>query len=109
MVAGPGLRLYRAIMARYARGANARDLRHVYGMAVAAATVEVLERAGRNLTRAGLLARARTLHSVSNPFLLPGIEVRTGPADGFPIEQAQLRRWTDGAWRSFGGLWRSGA
>ena len=74
-----------------------------------AATVEVLERAGRNLTRAGLLARARTLHSVSNPFLLPGIEVRTGPADGFPIEQAQLRRWTDGAWRSFGGLWRSGA
>ncbi len=105
----PGLRLYRAIMARYARGANARDLRHVYGMAVAAATVEVLERAGRNLTRAGLLARARTLHSVSNPFLLPGIEVRTGPADGFPIEQAQLRRWTDGAWRSFGGLWRSGA
>jgi branched-chain amino acid transport system substrate-binding protein len=105
----PGVRLYRTIMARYAPGASARDLQHMYGMAVAYATVEVLQRAGRNLTRAGLLARARTLNSVSNPFLLPGIQVRTGPGDGFPIEQAQLRRWRDGAWRSFGGLWRSGA
>ena len=106
----PGLLLYRAIMARYAPGGNARDPRHVYGMAVAYATVEVLRAAGKNLTRAGMLARARTLNSVSSPFLLPGIEVRTGPGDGFPIEQGQLRRRTaNGTWRSFGGLWRSGA
>lgn len=106
----PGLLLYRAIMARYAPGGNARDPRHVYGMAVAYATVEVLRAAGKNLTRAGMLARARTLNSVSSPFLLPGIEVRTGPGDGFPIEQGQLRRRTaNGTWRAFGGLWRSGA
>ena len=106
----PGLLLYRAIMATYAPGANARDPRDVQGMAVAYATVEVLRAAGKNLTRAGVLAKVRTLNSVSNPFLLPGIEVRTGPGDGFPIEQGQLRRRTaNGTWRSFGGLWRSGA
>lgn len=103
----PGQRLYRTAMAAYAPGANVRDPRHVYGMAIAYSTVEVLKAAGKEPTRARVLAAARSLRSVSNPFLLPGVEVATGSADAWPLEQGRLRRFVDGRWRGFGGLWRA--
>jgi branched-chain amino acid transport system substrate-binding protein len=99
------LRLYRTIMSRYAKGASVDDVRHVYGMAVAYETVRVLEAEGKNPTRAGVTKRLARLRDASNPFLLPGISVRTGATERFPLEQAQLRRWSKGRWRSFGGLW----
>ena len=101
----PAIRQYRTIMARYARGANVKDVYHVYGVAVAYTTVEVLRAAGRNLTRAGVMEKARSLNTVSNPFILPGIKVKTGRGDGYPIEKGLLQRWTKGSWKSFGGLW----
>ncbi|MEX2614047.1 MAG: ABC transporter substrate-binding protein [Gaiellaceae bacterium] len=103
----PGIKLYRATMAKYAKGANVSDVYHVYGMAVAFETVSLLKRAGANLTRVALMARARSITSPANPFLLPGISVKTGPGDGFPIQQGQLQRWTKGKWVPFGGLWAS--
>jgi branched-chain amino acid transport system substrate-binding protein len=99
------IRLYRSIMAKYARGANVNDVYHVYGMAVAFTAVEALQRAGKNLTRAGLMRVAANLNVANNPFLLPGIAVKTGPDDRFPLEQMLLQRWERGGWKSFGGLW----
>ena len=103
----PAIRLYRTLLARYASGANAGDARYVYGMAVAYETVRVLKAAGRSPTRAAVLAQLARLDDPSNPFLVPGIEVETSATERFPIEQAQLRRFTGGRWRSFGGLWGS--
>jgi branched-chain amino acid transport system substrate-binding protein len=103
----PGMKLYRATMAKYAKGANVSDAYHVYGMAVAFETVSLFRRIGANPTRAALMARARSITSAANPFLLPGISVKTGPGDGFPIQQGQLQRWTKGKWVPFGGLWAS--
>jgi branched-chain amino acid transport system substrate-binding protein len=103
----PGMRTYRAIMARYAKGANVADVYHVYGMAVAYETVSLFKRIGANPTRAGLMARTRSMNDPSNPFLLPGVAVKTGPGDGFPIQQGQLQRWTKGHWVPFGGIWNS--
>ena len=103
----PGMRTYRAIMAKYAKGANVADVYHVYGMAVAYETVSLFKRMGANPTRAGLMARARSMNDPSNPFLLPGVAVKTGPSDGFPIQQGQLQRWTKGHWVPFGGIWSS--
>ena len=103
----PGIKLYRSVMAKYGKGANANDVYHVYGMAVAYETVSLLKRLGANPTRAGLMARARSITSAANPFLLPGISVKTGKGDGFPIQQGQLQRWTNGHWIPFGGLWLS--
>jgi branched-chain amino acid transport system substrate-binding protein len=103
----PGIKLYRAVMAKYAKGANVGDVYHVYGMAVAFETVSLFKRLGANPTRAGLMARARSITNAANPFLLPGIEVRTGRGDGFPVQQGQLQRWTKGRWVPFGGLWAS--
>lgn len=103
----PGMKLYRSLMAKYAAGANVNDVYHVYGMAVAYETVGLLKRLGANPTRAGLMAAARSMTSAGNPFLLPGISVKTGKGDNFPIQQGQLQRWTKGRWVPFGGLWTS--
>jgi hypothetical protein len=79
-------------------------------MAAAWTAIEAIRRAGADLTRDGLLRVVGSLNLQGNPFLLPGIAVRTGPGDRYPIEQLLLQRWHKGAWRSFGGLWsyRSG-
>ena len=99
------IKLYRSIMARHAKGANVKDVYHVYGMAVAYETVKVLKAAGKDLTRATLMAQTRKLNDASNPFLLPGIAIKTSATERFPIEQALLQRWSKGSWKSFGGLW----
>jgi branched-chain amino acid transport system substrate-binding protein len=103
----PGMTQYRAILATYAKGASAGDVYHVYGMAVAYETVSLLKRFGANPTRAGLMKAARSITDPGNPFLLPGISVKTGPGDGFPVQQGQLQRWTKGHWVPVGGLWQS--
>ena len=71
------MKLYRTIMSKYAKGANAKDVGHVYGMAVAYETVKVLKAAGKTPTRAAVVAQTRKLNDASNPFLLPGIAVKT--------------------------------
>jgi branched-chain amino acid transport system substrate-binding protein len=101
----PGMELYLRIMRRHLPDANVRDRHHVYGMAVAFTMADALRRAGRGLTRRSLLRAATRLHERNNPFLLPGITVRTTPNDRFPIRQAQLEQYsTGGRWVAFGGL-----
>jgi hypothetical protein len=74
-------------------------------MAVAWTAVDALKRAGKDLTRESLRTVLDTFTSAGNPFLLPGIAVKTAGRDHFPIEQMLLQRWQGGAWKSFGGLW----
>jgi branched-chain amino acid transport system substrate-binding protein len=100
-----GMKLYRQILARYAPGEDPADALHVYGMAVAWTAVEAIRKAGVTLTRTGLLQVLDKLSLTGNPFLLPGIAVKTAGKDHFPIEQMVLQRWQNGAWKSFGGLW----
>jgi len=100
----PAILLYRQIMAKYAKGANVNDVYHVYGMAVAATLVEALKKAGKNLTRDGLVKAVGNLNVTTNPFLLPGISIKTGPNDHFPLNQVYLQQWTRTGWRQFGGL-----
>jgi branched-chain amino acid transport system substrate-binding protein len=99
------MKLYRQVMKQYAAGANANDVYHVYGMAAAWTAVEALRKAGKNLTRDGLVKVVSNMSFSNNPFLLPGISLKTGPGDHFPIEQMLLQRWNKGSWNSFGGLW----
>ncbi len=99
----PGGRLYRQIMKRYGSG-DVNDVYNVYAMASAHSLVTALGQAGKSLTRRGLLRALTSLNERDNPFLLPGITVRTSASDRFPIEQARLQRWTKGRWVSFGSL-----
>ena len=99
----PAMKLYRTIMAKYGTG-DPNDVFNVYAMASAWTMVDALKRAGANLTRAGLLKAVTSLNEPANPFLLPGIKIKTTPTNRFPIAQAQMQRWHKGAWQSFGPL-----
>ena len=87
------MKLYRKILARYAPGATRDDSLYVYGMAAAWTAVEAMRRAGKDLTRESLLKVLDTFTATGNPFLLPGIAVKTAGKDHFPIEQMLLQRW----------------
>jgi branched-chain amino acid transport system substrate-binding protein len=93
------LRPYRSLL----RG---RGLAHVQGMAAAYELVRLLRGLGPEPTRAALAARLARTTSAANPFLLPGVVVRTGPGDSVPVDAAGLRRSTGTGWRALGGLWR---
>jgi branched-chain amino acid transport system substrate-binding protein len=99
------VKLYRTILSRYAPGATGDDSLYVYGMAAAWTAVEALRRAGKDLTRGSLVKALDTFTAAGNPFLLPGIAVKTAGRDHFPIEQMLLQRWQGATWKSFGGLW----
>jgi branched-chain amino acid transport system substrate-binding protein len=99
------VKLYRQVMRQYAPAANANDVYHLYGMAAAWTAVEAIRKVGKNLTRSGLIKVVSNMNVSNNPFLLPGISLKTGPGDHFPIEQMLLQRWNKGSWKSFGGLW----
>ncbi len=110
-VGDPGMKLYRQIMKRHLPRGNANDVFHVYAMASAHSFVEALRKAGRNPTRSSVMAQLAKLNS-KNPFVIPGVAIKTGRTDRFPIEQVQLTRWSvnkkgDGRWVRFGPLQRT--
>ncbi len=43
------------------------------------------------------------------PLLLPGIEVKTGPEDGYPIEAMQVMRFDGKDWKLEGDVLQRGA
>jgi branched-chain amino acid transport system substrate-binding protein len=101
----PAMKLYRTIMKKYASGANVGDPLHVYGMAAAWTAAEALKRAGKDLTRESLRKTLDTFTAAGNPFMLPGIAVKTVGKDHYPVEQMLLQKWQNDSWNSFGGLW----
>ena len=94
---------YRSIMARFGGGADANNTFHYYGVAKASDVIRLLYLAGKNPTRASLMAATAKMNWV-NPFLLAGIKVKTGPQDRFPISQMKLIRYSNGTWSEFGPL-----
>jgi branched-chain amino acid transport system substrate-binding protein len=102
-----GVRLFQSILKKYGSGIGSRDLKDGYysaGMATAYTLVNTLKKAGKNLTRQSLMNAAIHLNEKNNPFVLPGIVVRTTPTKRFPITQVRLQRWSNRAWRTFGPL-----
>jgi branched-chain amino acid transport system substrate-binding protein len=94
---------YRSIMGRFGGGADANNTFHYYGVAKGADGVRLFSPAGKNPTRASLMAATAKMNWV-NPFLLKGITVKTGPQDRFPISQMKLIRYNNGTWSEFGPL-----
>jgi branched-chain amino acid transport system substrate-binding protein len=100
-----GLALERQILKKYGpAGADPKNGYYVAGMASAFTLVDTLRKAGKNLTRPGVMKAATSLNERNDPFLLPGIQVKTSSTDHFPIEQVSLQRWSRGHWSIFGGL-----
>ena len=100
----PGVKLYYSIMMKYDPSGDPKSVGNFYGMAVAYTMVDALRHAGRNPSRQSLLNAALNLNEKTNPFLLPGIVVKTGPGDRHPLDQVQMYRYHAGVWHVFGPL-----
>jgi branched-chain amino acid transport system substrate-binding protein len=90
-----------AWMKKYYPSGNLTDAFNVYGYNVAQGLVKVLEQAGDNLTRENVMKQAASM-DFTLPMLLPGVNVKTGPDDFYPIEREQLARFDGKAWVLFG-------
>jgi branched-chain amino acid transport system substrate-binding protein len=97
-----GIRLAQRIVKTYLPGGSTSDSFVVAGMAEAYSLVDALEAAGRKLTRQGLMTAVTNMDETTNPFLAPGIDVRTTPWSRFPITRVRLQRWHQGHWVPFG-------
>ena len=105
----PGIKLYRQIMAKYDPKGNVNDGLNVYGMAKAWTIVQVLQAAGKNLTRAGLMKAARNMAFTAklknaNPFLLPGVDIHTKGNYQYPISQVTLVQYQNNVFQPIGKL-----
>jgi ABC-type branched-subunit amino acid transport system substrate-binding protein len=90
-----------AFMQKYHPQGDLKDNFNVYGYTVAQTLVEVLKKAGDTLTRENIMKQAANL-DMTLPMLLPGVNIKTGPDDFFPIEREQLARWDGKTWVLFG-------
>ena len=94
----PALALYRKVMSRYHPRGKPGDVYNWYGMTVAWTMVETLKRAGKTPTRASLLRAAQSLSLSNNPFLLPGIALKTSKTRYFPLDKVYLYRYDNRQW-----------
>jgi branched-chain amino acid transport system substrate-binding protein len=96
--------LYRSIMRKYNPSGKPTDVYNWYGMTVAWTMVETLRKAGKSPTRASVLNAAQSLDTLANPFLLPGIRLKTSRTDYRPMEQVYLYRYDNKQWVRASGL-----
>ena len=94
----PALALYRTIMKRHYPRGKPSDVYNWYGMTVAWTMVETLKRAGKTPTRVSLLRAAQSLNLAGNPFLLPGIVLKTTRTRYFPLDKVYLYRYDNRQW-----------
>jgi branched-chain amino acid transport system substrate-binding protein len=99
-----GMQLYKTIIANCSTCDPNNGL-NIYGVAEAYTMVDVLKQAGSNMTRSNVMNIAANQLNETNPFLLPGIKVKTSSSDHFPIMQEQTITWSGTGWTlSAGGL-----
>jgi branched-chain amino acid transport system substrate-binding protein len=102
--ADPGMKLYKQVIANCST-CNVTNGFNIYGVAVAWTMVDILKQAGSNLTRANVMGIAgNQLNETANPFLLPGVVVKTTTSDHFPITQEQVIDWSGTGWTLKGSL-----
>jgi branched-chain amino acid transport system substrate-binding protein len=90
-----------AWMKKYLPNGDLKDANNVYGYTAAQGLVQVLKQAGDNLTRENIMKQAASL-DMNLPMLLPGVNVKTGPDDFYPIEREQLAKFDGKTWVLFG-------
>jgi branched-chain amino acid transport system substrate-binding protein len=84
------------------------DSNIVYGLASAWTFADALKHAGKHLTRARLMKALRNTKESKNPFVYPGMIVKTSKKRGFPMEQLKLIKWSGGSsgdWHAFGKIY----
>ncbi|MDB5652620.1 MAG: Branched-chain amino acid transporter substrate-binding protein [Tardiphaga sp.] len=97
-----GMKRFYAFLAKYAPTMDRNDGSVVYGYGQAQTIVQVLKRAGDNLTRDNVMKEAANLKEFAPDTLLPGVTITTNATDFYPIEQLQMQRFKGDTWELFG-------
>ena len=84
-------------MAKYYPDGKVEDGFNMYGMATAWSLVDVLKKAGPNLTRQAVLDQLNQLSETDNPFMYPGILVKNTANDHYTITQEYLAKYSTSA------------
>jgi branched-chain amino acid transport system substrate-binding protein len=90
-----------AWMKKYQPSGDLSSNFNVYGYTVAQTLVQVLKQCGDDLTRANVMKQAASL-DMTLPMLLPGVNIKTGPDDFYPIEREQLMKFNGKSWELYG-------
>jgi branched-chain amino acid transport system substrate-binding protein len=111
----PGMKLAKKIIHTYAPALDnqfaAGDGNLVYGLAVGWTFWDALKHSGKNPTRASLMHALRNMTEKNNPFIYPGMVVKTSKKRNFPMEQNIFEKWSGGGagdWKAFGKVLNSG-
>jgi branched-chain amino acid transport system substrate-binding protein len=94
----PGLQGLERVHEEVASTGDLKDANNVYGYVVAQGLMEVLKKAGDNLTRANIMKQAASLDLHTLKMLLPGVNVKTAANDFYPIERQQMAQWNGKSW-----------
>jgi hypothetical protein len=101
----PGMKLAKKIIHTYAPALDgqfaAGDSNLVYGLSVGWTFVDGLRHAGKNPTRTSLMHALRTLNEKNNPFVYPGMSVKTSKKRNFPMQQLIFIKWSGGGTGDF--------
>ncbi|WP_422823451.1 ABC transporter substrate-binding protein [Variovorax rhizosphaerae] len=96
-----GMKDWLAFMKKFYPAGSLTDANSVYGYGVAQTMVQVLKQCGDNLTHENVMKQAASL-DITLPMSLPGINIKTGPDDFYPIEREQLAKFDGKTWVLFG-------
>jgi hypothetical protein len=100
------VKTYKRIMANYGPdGININNTFYYYGVAKAHDFVKLMYLAGRNPTRASLMAATAKMNWI-NPYALKGVRVKTSKTDRFPIDQGKVIQYNNGSWQEISALYK---
>jgi branched-chain amino acid transport system substrate-binding protein len=88
-----GIQLYKQIMTKYYADGKLEDAFNIYGMATAYSLVDVLKKAGPNLTRQAVIDGLNGLSETDNPFMYPGIPIKNSKTDHYTITQEYIEKY----------------
>ncbi len=98
----PDMIAWNEFMDKYYAAGDKKSLYPALAYAVSSTLLEVLKRAGDNLTRENVMKQAASLKDVEIPLLLPGIKINTSPTDFYPIQSVQMARFKGETFELFG-------
>lgn len=100
----PGMKEWRAFMAKNMPGADLTDANYVYAYSASELMMQVLKQCNGDFSRANVMKQAENVHDLVLPTVLPGIKASTSHTDHRPIKAMQLERWDGKTWVLFGNI-----
>jgi ABC-type branched-subunit amino acid transport system substrate-binding protein len=97
----PAFLEWRTWLEKYYPAADVTDAGNVYGYSSAQTLVQVLKQCGNDVSRENIMHQATNL-DIALPMLQPGIRVKTGPDDYYPLKQMRLVKFDGRTWVPFG-------